>query len=76
MLVRDRRVAMKVRMGFAIIPVEIMLMLMMLIMTMRVFVFEWLMHMVVFMRFRQMTPNTYAHQRTGSPKKWAGRFTH
>ena len=52
MLVRHRRVAMEVRMGLAIIPFEIMLMLMMLIMSMCVFVFEWLMHMVVFMRFR------------------------
>ena len=52
MLVRDRRVAMKVRMGFAIIPVEIMLMLMMFIVAMRMFMFKWLMHMIVFMRFR------------------------
>ena len=52
MLVRHRCVAMEVRMGFAIIPFEIMLMLMMLIMSMCVFVFEWLMHMVVFMCFR------------------------
>lgn len=52
MLVRDRCVTMKVRMWFAIIPVEIMLMLMMLVMTVRVFVFEWLMHMIVLMRFR------------------------
>jgi hypothetical protein len=52
MLVRHRRVTMKVRMRLAIIPVEIMLMLMMLIMAMRVFMFDWLMHMIVFMRFR------------------------
>lgn len=51
MLVRDRRVAMKVRMGFAIIPVEIMLMLMMFIVAMRVFMFQRLMHVIVLMRF-------------------------
>ena len=51
MLVSDRRVTMKVRMRFAIIPVEIMLMLMVLIMTVRMFVFKWLMHMIVLMRF-------------------------
>ena len=52
MLVCDRRVTMKVRMWFAIIPVEIMLMLMMLVMTVRVLMFKWLMHMIVLMRFR------------------------
>jgi hypothetical protein len=51
MLVCDRRVTMKVRMRFTIIPVEIMLMLMMFIMTVRMFMFEWLMHMIVLMRF-------------------------
>ena len=52
MLVRDRRVAMKVRMGFAIIPVEIMLMLMMFIVAMRMFMFKRLMYMIMLMRFR------------------------
>ena len=50
MFVRHRRVAMEVRMWFARIPIEFMLMLMMFIMAMWVFMFEWLMHMFVFMR--------------------------
>ncbi len=52
MLVPDRRVTVKVRMWFAIIPVEIMLMLMMFIVAMRVFMFQRLMHVIVLMRFR------------------------
>ena len=51
MLVCDRRVTMKVRMRFGIVPIEFMLMLMMFIMTVRMFMFEWLMHMIVLMRF-------------------------
>ncbi len=52
MLVPDRRVTVKVRMRFAIIPVEIVLMLMMFIVAMRVFMFQRLMHVIVLMRFR------------------------
>jgi len=50
MLVSHRRMAMEVRMWLARIPIEFMLMLMMFIMAMWVFMFEWLMHMFVFMR--------------------------
>jgi len=52
MLVCDRRVTMKVRMRFGIVPIEFMPMLMMFIMTVRVFMFKWLMHMIMFMRLR------------------------
>jgi hypothetical protein len=52
MLVCDRRVTMKVRMRFGIVPIEFMPMLMMFIMTVRVFMFKRLMHMIMFMRLR------------------------
>ena len=72
MRMRERRVTVWMRMGLAAIPVEIMLMLVMAVVAVFMHMLHLQVFMLVFMGFRQVQPNTAAHQRCGDPEKRSG----